>query len=404
MIRFDHIAPEELGRIRAVSLSDRFIAARDLQSQSRNGVILAGIAIPTLRIITCDFRVSGRNRMEIIDQLDRLARWLQEPGEAMLEVRNAPGRYYKAFCSELSEPAFSGLSAACRATFTCTDYRQYNLYNHQPVEGADPETENFTFAGKHCLNDMDCLFVLDQRSAFCVPEPNTYPIPGMAGTLRYDAQTLPEGELSGKLYFVGRDRNGKPMPLSSSEAQLRRLADWLGNAGRADLIFDALPTKAFEVEVTKASFSRDGWENGCIQVTFAVQPLLRGKEKTLTVELTLKANQPADLDLSFLFPEGMTAETPLRIEMKNMGNTVERLVLKMEGGEETVLSGMTFSGGSTLLLDAEDSTCQLDGIGAGRYLTAGSLPYADPGQCLLKITADTGTTLQIEIRARARFR
>lgn len=223
---FGGIRPESLGCVKVTGVQDRFVADREQQSVRRAGSIVASISVPTVREILVEMLVRARSVGELMLTMDRLAEWLEGAGTARLELEQTEGTYYKARCTSMGDVTYSGPNARFTVTFTCTDYRQYNAYNDQPVRGADPSSDNFTFAGKHCLNDMGCMFVMDKRMGVPAVTPSLYDVLGCPGTLRYDQNDirLSAQQISGKLYFVNRAEDGTILPDEEIEERLHAVS------------------------------------------------------------------------------------------------------------------------------------------------------------------------------------
>lgn len=272
---FGGIRPESFGLVKVTGVQDGFMAAREQQTIRRAGSIIASISVPTVREIQVEMLVRANHADELMLTMDKLAAWLEGAGTARLELEQTEGTYYKARCTDMGEPTYSGPSAKFTATFTCTDYRQYNAYNGQPVRGADPPSDNFAFAGKHCLNDMGCMFVLDKRMGVPAVTPSLYDVLGCPGTLRYDQHDirLSPQQISGKLYFVGRAQDGEILADEEIEERLHAVSSWLILAGRAPLILDSDVTRQYLAEIENAAdFTRTEWENGRLDLKLSVQP------------------------------------------------------------------------------------------------------------------------------------
>ena len=156
-MEFAGVKPEQLGCVKVTSVSECFLAEKEWQTVTRRGAVLACVGVPTVRKIE-----AGEISFGVELQLE-------ESGEEKLHFDSMGGTYYKARCTGTEALTYSGASARLKVIFTCVDYRRYRQYDDKPVGGADPCADNFTFGGKHCLNDMGCMFVLDKRTA--VPAP-----------------------------------------------------------------------------------------------------------------------------------------------------------------------------------------------------------------------------------------
>ena len=185
-MEFVGVKPEQLGCVKVTSVSECFLAEKEWQTVTRRGAVLACVGVPTVRKIEVELLMRAKNRSALPLLLEKVRAWLEESGEEKLHFDSMGGTYYKARCTGTEALTYSGASARLKVTFTCVDYRRYRLYDDKPVGGADPYADNFTFGGKHCLNDMGCMFVLDKETAVPAPVLNKYEVSGMAGTLRFE--------------------------------------------------------------------------------------------------------------------------------------------------------------------------------------------------------------------------
>lgn len=412
---FAGIKPESLGCVKVVGVHDRFLAAREMQAIRRTGSILASISVPTVREIRVEMLVLAKKADELMLTLDKVARWLHDAGEAHLALDRTEGTYHRARCTDMSEPEFSGPSARFTATFTCTDYRQYNAYNDQPFLGADPPSDNFTYAGKHCLNDMGCMFVLDRRMGVPGVSGSKYDVLGVPGTLRYEQHDLilPEQAVSGKLYFVSRTADGERMADAQIEARLHAVASWLVLAGRAPLIFDSDVTRQVMAELENAAdFARAEWENGVLDLTLTLQPYSADVQAaSLEKALSLSAGAAQEIDLSALFPRGVGFITPLVVEIQNTGTgSLTGLTLgytdRLGKSRTARLAGGGFSlaAGQTVVVDGEQALVSIGGQSAMLGFT-GDFPSVSPapGKLAVRIASDTAASVSVTVHARARW-
>lgn len=413
-MEFDGIRPEQMGCVKVLSVSDRFTAATEQQTVTRRGVILASVSVPTVREISAELLVRGKTAEDVRLTLDKLDDWLGTGRMARLRLRHMKGTYYKARCTDIGPPSFSGASARLSVTFTCEDYRLYNLYNDQPVRGADPGTDNFTFAGKHCLNDMGCMFVISRRTGVPQPALYKYEISGLPGTLRYDAPDLPlkEGQLTGTLYFVGRDESGAPLPDGETEERLHGVAAWLIASGRAELMMDSDITRVYLAEIEdEAAFERGDWENGKLGVTLTLQPLAMDAQESGTAKtMTLAAGVRQAVDLAGAFPRGMGYTTPLVLEIANIGSAavtdlgiVYRDALGRERTTRFFGAGFSLAAGQTLRVDAEHASSSIEGANAAQWLCSGEYPSASPGAEIIWVQTGAAAQVRVTVTARARW-
>lgn len=410
---FNDIRPESLGCVKIVSVKDRFLADRKQQTIERMGGIIASISVPSVRVVEAEMLARAPKASDLMLTLDKLAAWLHDAGEAKLELEQTEGTYYKARCTGMDEPTFNGLSARFVVTFTCRDYRQYNLYNDEPVRGADPPSDNFTFAGKHCLNDMGCMFVLDKRPGTPSVVVSKYDVLGHVGTLRYDQAdvVLEEQPMSGKLYFVNRIEDGEPLTDAEIEQRLHDVASWLVLAGRAPLIFDSDTTRAYLAELEdSATFARTDWENGRLELKLTIQPCSQDVEETsLTKTLSLSANAAQNIDLTDMFPRGVGYVTPLIVEITNTGSaSVSTLTIgykdRLGSSRQAVLGAASFalSAGQMVRVDGEDVSVTKAGQNAILSYT-GDFPSVSPGALSISVKSSAATSVSVKVSAKARW-
>lgn len=411
---FGGIRPESLGCVKVLGVQDRFVADREQQSVRRAGSIIASISVPTVREILVEMLVRARSVGELMLTMDRLAAWLEGAGTARLELEHTEGTYYKARCTGMGDVTYSGPNARFTVTFTCTDYRQYNAYNDQPVRGADPSSDNFTFAGKHCLNDMGCMFVMDKRMGVPAVTPSLYDVLGCPGTLRYDQHDirLSAQQISGKLYFVNRAEDGTILSDEEIEERLHAVSSWLILAGRAPLILDSDVTRQYPAELESAAdFTRTDWENGRLELKLTLQPYSQDTEAaSMTEALDLGANTAQTVDLSALFPRGVGFITPLIVEITNTGSSAitalelgytDRLgtarTARLEGG------GFSLAAGQKVVIDGEDASVTRAGQNAMLGFT-GDFPSVSPAPGRLAVSLKSGAAASVSVKVTARAR
>lgn len=410
---FNDIKPESLGCVKIISVKDRFLADKKMQTIERVGNIIASISVPTVRVIDVEMLVRAPKHSDLMLTLDKMAKWLHNAGESKLELEQTEGTYYKARCTGMDEPTYNGLSARFTVTFTCLDYRQYNLYNDEPFLGADPPSDNFTFAGKHCLNDLGCMFVLDKRPGTPSVVISKYDVLGHVGSLRYDQAdvVLEEQPMSGKLYFVNRVEDGEILTDAEIEQRLHDVASWLVLAGRAPLIFDSDTTRAYLAELEdSATFARTDWENGRIELKLTLQPYSQDVEGTsITKTLSLSANTAQNIDLSGMFPRGVGFITPLVIEITNTGSTsVNTLTIgykdRLGSSRQAVLGAASFAltSGQMVRVDGEDVSVTKAGQNAILSFT-GDFPSVSPGALSISIKSSATTSVSVKVSAKARW-
>ncbi|MGN0990252.1 MAG: hypothetical protein ACI4O4_02230 [Candidatus Ventricola sp.] len=409
------IRAESFAGVKVTDAKDRFVADRELQTVRRAGNIVSSISVPTVREIIVDMLVRANHADELMLTMDKLAKWLEGAGTARLELEQTEGTYYKARCTGMGDVTYSGPNARFTVTFICMDYRQYNAYNDQPVSGADPSSDNFTFAGMHCLNDMGCMFVMDKRMGVPAVTISKYDVLGIPGTLRYDQNDLilSEQQISGKLYFVNRAQDGEILADEEIEERLHAVSSWLILAGRAPLILDSDVTRQYLAEIENAAdFTRIDWENGRLELKMTLQPYsLDTKAASMTKTVSLSANTAQTVDLSALFPRGVGFITPLIVEIKNTGSSAitaleigytDRLgaarTARLEGG------GFSLSAGQTVQVDGEEAGVTIAGQNAMLGFT-GDFPSVspDPGNLAVSLKSGTSASVSITVKARARW-
>ena len=324
MIKWNGMSPEMIGpgKVKCLSVGDRFTTQKNYKNIEQMGLIRSYVTMPTVRNIQAGFLVRGRSQDEIDLTLQHVTDWLM-CGEARIQTRQMKETYYKAVCSEIAAPVYSPVSAKFTVTFVCTDYRMYRTYDDKPVSGADPGTDNFTFNGKHCLNDMGCMFVMDERTLTPDINIHKYEIPGRSGTLRYDDKldyALGEGKIKGTLYMLNTENVGELVPYEEQEQRLKKIYEWLITARRAGFVWDSDPQTTYLAEVEdETTFDRSDWPNGKISIEFVTQPYetFNEYEEAVLSDSVFSVSGRTTVDLSALFPNGITNDTGIRISIKN---------------------------------------------------------------------------------------
>lgn len=414
MMTFGGIKATQFGCTKVTLISDRFTAQMEYETITRAGVHMATIAVPTVREIEVELLVRAPKIKELYKLIEKIGKWLTEPGEAKLELRHTSGKYYKARCKGIEPPSFSGITARLKVTFVCSDYRLYNLYNDKPVSGADPKADNFTFNGKHCLNDMHCMFVLTSKTAVPQISPFKYEVSGRTGTVRYDDDSLilSEGAIRGTLYFVNQVQDGEMLAFEDAEERMHEVASWLACAGRAEFIWDSDVTRVYQAEVEKESlFDREKWSNGKIGITMTIQPLAMDKSAaSVTKALSLAAGAATQMDISAALPRGAGYETPLVVSIKNTGSSaitdLSIYYTDMTGTEQQMRfygGGFSLSAGQTLTVDGEDISSFVGSTNAGKWLYAGDYPRVKPGAFTIKLKTAAASSVSVTVTARARW-
>lgn len=235
-------------------------------------------------------------------------------------------RFYWARLKDVSIPDIRGVSARVTLTFVCVDPEE-----HVVGDGSTPfdyAANDFTFNGKHCRNDMGCVFVEETRQIPPVLAPK-YEVAGTNGTMRYaqDAPTLGEWQLRGTLHFVNPYFPGEPLTENETRIQVQEVSAWFVNAQRGKLVFDADDAYEYEAEVIEAQdIEERDWPGGMVRLVLNVQPVCKRRvESKFTVDHTtypVGMVDYVDVDMS---PSGYANtigyRTPVKIKIFNTGTT-----------------------------------------------------------------------------------
>lgn len=400
---------KSFGHCKVVSWKNSVYTDFDRKEIVHNGRVLAAVEVPTIRKIEAAILVRGGSYGDVQQKLENIAAWLYGAGTAKLCHETDLTRYFMARCTQVSTPEYNGHSARCTVTFTCSDHRLYASYDDQPVASEENNMSNFTFAGKHCLNDMGCLFVKDSEPAVPAVKGHVYEISGMSGTLRYNtgSPVLKESILSGTLYFVKDSSDGR---MTEAEITQKRhdVSAWLVNAERAAMVMDSDITREYQAEViAEAPLTRKDWQNGCLKVKFVVQPVCESIETTsITTDLAIAANVAQTIDLTNLVPNGIGYETPLVIKITHAGG--EAISSLVVGFDESYLlmdhEEFSFSAGSTITIDSKAGSVALDGASAMKYIASGDFPFLSVnGNKAISLRTDVAVTLSINVECNVRW-
>jgi len=415
---------KSFGHCKVLSWKNSVYTDFDRKELVHNGRVLAAVEVPTVRKIEANILVRGGSYDEIRQKLEDIGNWLYSAGTAKLCHETDLTRYFMARCTQVSTPVYSGLSARSTITFTCSDHRLYASYNDLPVESEENNMSNFTFSGKHCLNDMGCLFVKDSEPAIPAVKPHVYEISGMSGTLRYNTgkPVLQETTMSGTLYFVKESSDGR-MTEDEIVRKKHEVAAWLINAERATLVMDSDITREYQAEVvTEALLNRKDWANGYLKVKFTVQPVSKSVEVSeVETEVVTIPNEHCTIDLSELVPNGIGHETPLSIKITHKGgDTVTWLRIRYDyhSNSQIVLAHESFKlqESDSVLIDSEDGHVVLEDQGSdstGHWanvtsgvwcIESGNFPALSVnGLRSLTIKTDAAATLLVEVSCNARW-
>ena len=413
---------KSFGHCKVVRWKNSVYTDFDRKELVHNGRVLAAVEVPTIRKIEAAILVRGGSYDDVRQKLENIAAWLYGAGTAKLCHETDLTRYFMARCTQVSTPEYNGHSARATVTFTCADHRLYASYNDQPVETEENNMSNFTFAGKHCLNDMGCLFVKDSEPAVPAVKGHVYEISGMSGTLRYNTGSpiLKETILSGTLYFVKDSPDGR---MTEAEITQKRhdVSAWLVNAERAAMVMDSDITREYQAEVISESpLTRKDWQNGCMKVKFVVQPVCKSVEAAaLMTESTTATADLIQIDVSSLVANGIGYETPLSIRIEHKGgDAISYLNILYGLFDNLALSHdeFCFEEGDAIVINSEDGTIrmedfstdgtamQIENKNAIKYVESGDFPvlYAN-GENRLAIWIDAAATLSINVECNVRW-
>lgn len=416
-MKFANKLIESFGRVKVLRIHESFFVDHANQKIEKRGLVVASIAVPTARAISVDVLVRAADVPAIRMTIEAMCDWLRSAGVDKLFTTKYT-QYYMARCTQVSVPEYNGRSARFTITFECADYRPYSARTDQPLMTAETDMSNFTFAGKHCLNDMGMVFVEETRQVTPSVSPHLYEVSGRNGSIRYDDGS--SGVLSPKM-FGGTGYLVKPLSphesLSQSEIEERihAISAWLVNAKRAPLILDSDVTRQWCAEITEPStLMRSTWSNGAVKFNLSLQPECMSIEETsFSCNVTLAANADSVVAIADLFPNGMGYDTPLKIKIKNTGSdTISSLQLTHSdaaGGEKAcVFSGAGFAlpAGSMIEIDSDTYDVSIGGNSAIKCLKNGNLPYAPVGadkDFRLGVKSDVSTTVSIQISCHVRW-
>ena len=400
---------KSFGHCKVLSWRNSVYTDFDRKELVHNGRVLAAVEVPTVRKIEAIILVRGNSYDDVRHKLESIASWLYEAGTAKLCHETDLTRYFLARCTQVSTPEYNGLSARCTVTFTCSDHRLYAAYNDQPVATEENNMSNFTFAGKHCLNDMGCLFVKDAEPAIPAVKPHVYEISGMNGTLRYNTGTpvLKETSMSGTLYFVKDTPDGR---MTEEEITQKRhdVAAWLINAERAALIMDSDISREYQAEISaEALLNRKDWANGYLKVKFTVQPVSKSVDASSKLQqIQLAAGEAYTLDLKDMTPSGIGYQTPLVLSVYVFGeNTINQLTVAYNdnGNEKTAVFG-PLTTNDALYLNGNDGIVQSGDETNFAVMKQGEIPVISPaGDNYLKFTSDVATELLVIVSCNVRW-
>lgn len=417
ILRFGSTLLEAFGHCKIIRATESFRADHDNQTIKQDGIVFASISVPTVRSIDVDVLVRGNNHPEVMKKLQDIHSWLFNAGVDELYLDKGLTYFYKARCVLASPPEYSGFSARLTFTFECTDFRQYNARTGLPIESSTAALQNFKFAGKHCLTDLGCMFLVDNFDGSPSAIVNKYDISGVSGTLRYDAKSavLKERTMSGILYFVNTADPNLPLTTSQITERLHSVASFLLRSGRASLVLDEDITREYQAEVLLATqFDQSAWKNGSLKVKFELQPISRDvAASVLSGSHTLVANTNKDIPLTALFARGVSWETPLYITILNTGATPItdlNIQYKDKNNVDAVcrITGSSFSlsGATPVIIDTENYTILRAAVSWIKSLYSGELPSIFPntaGTFSIQIKSNVATTVTVTVTTKARW-
>lgn len=409
---FGNVHLASFGHCKVIGWKNNIFTDFERKELSYRGRVLAAVEVPTIRTIEATVLVRGSTVKDVDKKLKDIGSWLYDSGTTKLFAERDTTHYYLARCTSVSKPERSGASARITVVFTCADNRLYNVYNNQPIVTATSDMSNFTFAGRHCLNDMGCVFVLDGIDALAQAKINKYEIAGQSGTLRYDSgdgAMFAEKSLSGTLYFVKQSVDGL-MSEEEISQRLHDVASWLGNSGRAQLVLDNDVTRYYEAEIeSNQSLSRKDWENGSIKLKMVLQPYSCSiPQFSQTGSFVLRANTETTINLPLL---AIGYTTPLLVEITNQSSTpITDLIISYRNEKNELKTmrlksnGFSVSNGQKLSVDSLSGDIKRGAVSGVKWLESGDFPVASVnGAKELKIRSSTAATVSVTVKCNARW-
>lgn len=146
------------------------------------------------------------------------------------------------------------------------------------------------------------------------------------------------------------------------------------------------------------TLSRDGWENGRVDVCFIEQPWTEAVAKSERDLMTHTLNVPEVLELEWLVCE---TDTPWTLKVKNTGDsnitelsfTVDQSVSKLEA--------LSLAPGQSLVIDAENLSVLQEGTSLMSKLSGDIRPFR-PGTRGMTVSAKGGKDARLTLEARGR--
>lgn len=398
---------------KAVKFDTSYYADFSRQEVTSRGLLRSYIEVPTVRKIVVSILVRVKGKQSIDERVREITHWLISSGESRLMSERDQSRYYIARCTSVSIPKFNGMSATFNATFTCSDYRPYDAFTNKPIGDASTDLSNFTFNGKHCLNDLKCLFVCDNMQTIPSVSRNAYTIAGMSGTLRYDDGLAPleEKMMQGTLHFLKGAGSTELMTQREIMERAHEVTSWLINAKRAPLILDSDSFRMYQAEVIdEGELSFDKWANGALKVKFTLQPHctdIKARESNTTAQLA--SGQWSTVSLSDIAIIGYT--TPLEITITNNSSstiTDLRVAYYNEDNVEKSIrlyeGGFALSRGASVTINSTSNDVLIGGISSLKCVKSGDFPVITPcGNKSIKIYANASASVSVAVKFNARW-
>lgn len=280
------------------------------------GSVLALCRKPETRTIDVDVLLKTSNSKDLYSKSVNLAKFLEATGFEKLILNETPNQYYLAKCIEISQPTITGSSSKFSLKFKCKKYYAYNLSNDKPIINVEEISTNFTYANKHCLNDLGLVFIQDSISILPKSSGYIYKIDGVDGTIRSDGIMLEELSIKGDLFVTNKDYTY----LSSKElnSKIREIKRWLHQPSRERLIFDNDLEYYYLADCfSEINIKNDKWEQGSINVEFILQPYKYScKETVLEKEFVFDTNSKLTFDSSDFISD---YETDFSLKIINQG-------------------------------------------------------------------------------------
>ena len=404
---------ESFGFAKATKFDVSYYSDFERQEITFRGLLRSYLEIPMVRQITVSAIVKDMNKYELDLRLQQIADWLFKAGEGKLMTKRDETRYYKARCISISVPEFKGNSARFNIVFECSDFRPYKSIDDTPIGDATFSSSNFTFDGKHCLNDMHCIFRQDTLDAIPEVNRNAYEIAGRSGSIRYDdgLARLSEKSYSGTLYLLKADGSTNLMTGQEVHDRIHDIASWLINAKRARMILDGDAARYYEAEVIDSGeISYEDWANGAITVTFTLQPYCQDiASKIVHSSISLSAGAWKDFDLSSIGGIGYT--TPFVISIKNNGSSsISDLRIRYYNEDDTAKdmrfygNSFALSAGQTITINSLTYDVTIGSTQALKYLNSGDFPVVTPkGSKKIRLYSNVATTLDVTVTLNPRW-